>query len=965
MSTDRWHRIEELYHAVLKLNPGERSALLEKTCAGDEELRSEVESLLAGDAQAEEFIVSPAPDLAARALADADPSSIVGRKLGPYQVVALLGAGGMGEVYRARDTRLNRTVAIKTLPRDLSERGDLRQRFEREARAIAALNHPNICALHDIGRENGIDFLVMEYLEGQTLSQRLQKGPLPMELVLRYAIEVTRALAHAHRRGVVHRDLKPGNIMLTKAGAKLLDFGLAKRQSAGQVPPDSGAVTESESLTEEGMVLGTVQYMAPEQVEGKDADHRTDIFALGVVIYETATGRKAFEGKTRASLMSAILTAQPPPMTALQPVAPLALERLVKKCLNKDPEERWQSTSDLTTELEWVAEALSQPASPSFTEVQRRTRERLAWVAALILFSTTLWFLARGPFWKPDSAPSVMNLAIARPGKDASWPVISPDGRKLAIYDGSAIRIRPLDSAKSYSLVEVESADPFWSRDSRFVAYWEFNGKKATLKRIEASGGVPQPICETSSDTAIGFEPGSTVGFGTWSQNGVVLFKRGEEPRGISQVSVERGAPLPVTTIDTTREELDHVSPQFLPDGEHFLYYVESPRAEIRGTYVGSLSTRICRRLLNDQAYFAAPGYLLYERDGRQLVQPFDTRRLSLTGDPVPLRSLPETARVTSVSENGILCYVTGLRGDVQVAVFDRSAKRIETIGPSARYHDIDISSDGSKLVLEQVQFGKAEGGLFVLDLRRKVKARLVKGGWTEWNGWARWSPNGSEILFSSDRDHSSGQPDSSYGNLYRQAASGEGQATPLFKSKQIKSLTDVSQNGQFVLYESAMLTSGPELWVLSLSGDRTASLFQGSARDGRFSPDGRWVAYVSPPNWTPAANIFVRSFPSGEHQWQVSSGGADSPRWRGDGKELFYWTRDWKLVSSTITSGSGGLHFNPPTTLLRLPEIPPMRHSYAVSPDGQLFYVLVPDESVGPSQMNVVVNWAADLPKQ
>src|SRR5262249_8944293 len=350
--SDRWEQINKLYHAALELEERERAPFLDQACHEDPELRSEVQSLLDMHGQAEGFLGKSAMQEIARELKDESPS-LVGVQLGPYQVLGVIGAGGMGEVYKARDTRLNRTVAIKVLPRYLSERADLRQRFEREARAIAGLNHPNICALYDVGREEGIDFLVMECVEGETLSQRLRKKPLPTEQLLRTAVEIATALDQAHRHGVVHRDLKPGNIMLTKTGAKLLDFGLAKRQApvlrTGATSVEvalratAGLATQSESLTEEGMILGTLEYMAPEQVEGKEADTRTDIFALGVVIYEMATGRKAFEAESKASLASAILTTQPPPITAVRPMTPPALERVVKKCLSKDPDERWQN----------------------------------------------------------------------------------------------------------------------------------------------------------------------------------------------------------------------------------------------------------------------------------------------------------------------------------------------------------------------------------------------------------------------------------------------------------------------------------------------------------------------------------------------------------------------------------------------------------------------------------------------
>jgi len=366
MTSDRWAEINRLYNSAVEVEEKKRSSFIEEACGGDEELRREVESLLAYDQQAQQLLDRPAMQMAAEKLA-IEPPSLVGRKLGPYQVQVLLGSGGMGEVYRARDIRLNRIVAIKVLPRHLLERSDLRQRFEREARAIASLDHSHICALYDIGHEGATDFLVMQYLDGETLSQRLRKGLLPTGEVMRYAVEIAGALEQAHRKGVVHRDLKPGNIMLTEAGAKLLDFGLAKRQPVSLMAPPSalsplargttGGPTETKSLTEEGMILGTLEYMAPEQLEGKEADARTDLFALGVVIYEMATGQKAFQAESKASLIAKILTAQPPPIGTIQPVSPPELDRVVQRCLAKKSEERWQSAAELSSQLREIAES--------------------------------------------------------------------------------------------------------------------------------------------------------------------------------------------------------------------------------------------------------------------------------------------------------------------------------------------------------------------------------------------------------------------------------------------------------------------------------------------------------------------------------------------------------------------------------------------------------------------------------
>src|SRR5262245_18642440 len=498
MTPERWQQVDKLFEQALEKEPDRRGPFLDEACVGDAELRQEVESLLAYDRQARQFINQPALQLAAEKVAS-EPPSLVGRKLGPYQIQSVLGAGGMGEVYKAKDTRLNRSVAIKGLPRYLSERADLRQRFEREARAIAGLNHPNICGLHDLGRGEGIDFLVMEYVEGETLSQRLRKGPLPTEQLLRTAVEIATALDQAHRQGVVHRDLKPGNIMLTKTGAKLLDFGLAKNQAlsplvrsatGGQDAGKPAAGTETKSLTEEGMILGTLEYMAPEQVEGKEMDARTDIFAFGVVLYEMATGKKAFEGDSKPSLTAAILTAEPPPIVTVQ-LTPAALDRVVRGCLAKDPEERWQTVRDLTRELKWIAEAGGIPGEAAGAEsaglwsiARGRRRERLAWVLVMVLVAAAILSVER--YLHQAGAPARAIFSDILPpektqfnfGWEAGGPTLSPDGTAVAFSAKDAngktqLWIRSLDLLAARPLAGTEGGIfPFWSPQGRRLGFF-------------------------------------------------------------------------------------------------------------------------------------------------------------------------------------------------------------------------------------------------------------------------------------------------------------------------------------------------------------------------------------------------------------------------------------------------------------------------------------------------------------
>jgi serine/threonine protein kinase len=515
----------------------------------------------------------------------------VGTRLGPYQIEAPIGAGGMGEVYRAKDTRLDRTVAVKVLPNELSSKPGLRQRFEHEARAIASLNHPHICALHDVGQQDGVDFLVMEYLEGETLAARLSHGALKTEQLLRYAIQIADALDKAHRQGFVHRDLKPGNVMLTRAGVKLLDFGLATIARDGKGPggviSGTDATLTVQPLTGEGMIVGTLPYMAPEQLEGKETDARTDIFAFGAILYEMATGKRAFEGKSQASLIAAILGSEPKPLRTLQPLAPLALERVVQTCLAKDPEERWQNTRDIMRQLEWIAEAKAQPEE---TLPQRRlTRERLAWSAAsllLIALLTSLPFTIAHLRKAPPMEARPMRFFILPPEKTSLGSfALSPDGRWLAFTAATGgkdqLWVRALDGLTAQALPGTEGASyPFWSPDSRSIAFFA----NVKLKKIEVTGGSVQTVCDVR---------GGRSG-GTWNRDGVIVFAT--TGLGLVQASATGGSARVIMAL--TPQET-YSSPFFLPDGYHFLEYIRSTRKETRGIYVASLDGTVKRHLLS------------------------------------------------------------------------------------------------------------------------------------------------------------------------------------------------------------------------------------------------------------------------------------------------------------------------------------------------------------------------------
>jgi predicted Ser/Thr protein kinase len=515
-----------------------------------------------------------------------------GTRLGPYEILASVGAGGMGEVYRARDTRLDRTVAIKVLPSHLSSNPEIRQRFDREARTISSLSHPHICALHDVGHQDGIDYLVMEFLEGETLTDRLSRGALPAEQVLRYSIEIADALDKAHRQGIVHRDLKPGNIMLTKSGVKLVDFGLAKLAAAGPantsvsiLPTQAGM-----NLTQEGTILGTFQYMAPEQLEGKEADARSDIFAFGAVLYEMATGKKAFSGKSQASLIASILSAEPPPISSVQPMTPPALDRVVKTCLAKDPDDRWQTAHDVMLQLKWIAEGGSQAGVPAPLVARRRGHERLAWGVAAVLAVSTI-ALAAVQLARPRAAVRVVRSSLLPPekttyhfiGDAAGPPAVSPEGLQIAFTardssGKSLLWVRSLDSPVPRAVAGTEDAMyPFWSPDSKFIGF--FAGGK--LKKIEASGGPAFALCDA----------GDARG-GTWNKDGVIVFEpHFRDP--LFRVPATGGKAAPVTKFDESRRETTHRFPFFLPDGSHFLYLAGShavgTESELHAIYLGSL----------------------------------------------------------------------------------------------------------------------------------------------------------------------------------------------------------------------------------------------------------------------------------------------------------------------------------------------------------------------------------------
>jgi Tol biopolymer transport system component len=862
-------------------------------------------------------------------------SLIAGTRLGPYEILSPLGAGGMGEVYRARDTRLNRTVAIKVLPAHFADDLAVRQRFEREAHAVSSLNHPHICTLYDIGRQDGIDFLVLELLEGETLAARLEKSALPLDQALRYAAQIADALDRAHRQGVVHRDLKPGNIMLTKDGAKLLDFGLAKIQN--QPAADDETVTKA--LTAQGTILGTFQYMAPEQLEGRDADARSDIFAFGAVLYEMVTGRRAFAGKTQASVIAAILAADPPP------VSPPAMDHLVKTCLAKDPEDRRQTMHDVKLELKWIAEGGGSQAKP----LSPPKLVWLPWILAAAILLAALPFVIAYFRGAPDETRAVRSLIL--PPQKASFTgignlAVSPDGRRLAFVavgsDGANLLwVRSLDSLSAQSLNGTDGAlYPFWSPDSRFIGFFADN----KLKKIEGSGGPPITLCN-----------GHNSAGGTWNRDGVILFG-GLGGGPLYRVEAAGGEDTVLTKLDQSRGESAQTFPSFLPDGHHFLYHSVTFGSEQRGVYVGSLDSREVKRLgSSGSSAEYAQGNLLFVQNDTLMGQPLDLQRLETAGAAFPVTedvavSITTGRAAFSVSGNGVLVYQTGgTRGDMRLTWFDRSGKKTGVLGDRSSYGSVSLSPDGAKAVTNKTG---AQAGVWLYDVARGLPTRLTFDAAFE--RYPVWSPDGSRIVFSSSKRNG-------HFELYEKASSGAGIEELVEASDVDIYATSWSPDGQFILY-CTQNQPPTKLGLLPVSGDRKPRVFleaQARLRHGQFSPDGRWIAYESHESGKP--EVYVAPFPGPGGKRQVSAAGGGTPRWRRDGKELFYLTPDRQLMAAEVNGKGGAFEIGAVRALFRTRAAAPAL-TYDVTADGQRFLVINSVEEEESSPLTLVVNWNAGL---
>jgi eukaryotic-like serine/threonine-protein kinase len=884
-------------------------------------------------------------------------SLVPGTKLGPYAIESALGVGGMGEVYSARDTRLERTVAIKILPAHLSSDPGRKQRFEREAKAISSLNHPHICVLYDVGHQGGMDFLVMECLEGETLAKRLEKGPLPLEQVLKYGAQIADALDKAHRKGIVHRDLKPGNIMLTASGAKLLDFGLAKPVASLAGPALTAARAES-PVTEEGKIVGTFQYMSPEQVEGKELDGRSDIFSFGVVLYEMLTGHKAFEGKSQFSVASAILEKEPQPISLMKPMPPAALDRAIRRCLMKNPEERWQSAADLKAELEWIGDVGSRVAGAETGVLSSVWGRVLPWALAGIA-TLVVVALVMGDLFRATRAPMrpIARLVVTLPPNDRLAPgplshiALAADGSRLvyvADHGGNTqLYLRSIDRFEATPIPGTEGAEsPFFSPDGQSVGFFA-EGK---LKKVSLSGGAPLTLCGAPVTRG-----------GTWGPDDTIIFAP-SITAGLFRVSAAGGTPKPLTVPDRKNGEYGHRWPEILPGGSAVLFTIWTG-GSFDDARIGVLSLETGKRRIliegGTYARYVPSGHLVYARAGGLLAVPFDLGRLEVTGPPVSILegvSMNPTFGVAefSSSADGSLAYVAGGSkvGERTLLWVDRKGQAQALSAPPRGYLSPRLSPDGQRLAVAIE--GPTNPGLWVYDLTRDTLTRVTASLPIP---FPIWTPDGKRVTFSA-------APDGVL-NLYWVPADSSGTAERLTTSDNAQWPGSWSPNGQVLAFSEADPTTGYDIWVLGLHGERKARAFlqtQSNEYGPMFSPDGSWLAYGS--DESGRQEIYVRPFPGPGGKWQISTDGGVEPVWARNGRELFYRNGD-KIMAAPVEIKPVFAAAKPKLLFEGHYEKSVFAYepNYDLSPDGQrLLMIKASEQESAESQLNVVLNWADDL---
>jgi eukaryotic-like serine/threonine-protein kinase len=864
-----------------------------------------------------------------------------GTRLGPYEIVVAVGAGGMGEVYRARDTRLGREVAIKVLPAQFAVDPEWRQRLDREARAISSLSHPHICHLYDVGHDDGVDFLVMEYLEGETLADRLARGALAVDQVVRYGNEIAGALHSAHRKGLVHRDLKPGNVMLTRTGARLLDFGLAKPSPASAAAAGMTAATTSAPLTAKGTLVGTFQYMSPEQVEGREADARSDIFALGAVLYEMATGRRAFDGKSTASVIAAILERDPPAVSSLQPLAPATLDDLVRGCLAKDPEERWQTAHDVGLQLQALGRQLGTVTAGPLPARAGWRRAAVALAALMLVLAAVLAVRLAGP---PSQAPVLLRASLLPPAAHSFAPyefAVAPDGQRLAFVataaDGvSALWVQSLDSPQPTQISgSAGAAFPFWSPDSRWIAFYA-GGK---LMKVELGGGGPQAVADALARG------------GAWNHDGVILYSSSVFGP-LLRVDANGGTPRPVTSIPLETAGEAHRFPQFLRDGRRFLYVISWTTQQRGGVYLGSLDGGEPRLVSSDirGRMLLVNDHLLFLRGGIMYAQPFDDRRGELTGTarPVLRNELATDWRFGDVpfsaSSNGVLVFQSRLSYNSRLVWYDRNGQELGAVGTPG-FGAPAISPDGRRIAAALDNIGAGEQSLWIHDLHRNISTRLTQEGTDTAHAW---SGDGRFLAYSSHR---------AVNGLFRRPADGSGSEETLLESPAHLLVNGYSADDRRLLYMD-FSHGAPELRSYNFESRQIESL--GGGAEGSFSPDGKWLAYVG----LMGTLLVQRLGDAGAGRVQLAATSGAQLRWRGDTREIFFVGPDKKMMAVPLTERDGTLEPGTAVPLFQTRIVQPrlVLFQYDVTPDGQRFLVnSLPSEDAA-APLSMIVNWTEEL---
>jgi eukaryotic-like serine/threonine-protein kinase len=873
-----------------------------------------------------------------------------GERMGPYEIGVPLGEGGMGSVFKACDTRLGRTVAVKVV------RGQFTERFEREARAISSLSHPNICALYDLGVHDDTPYLVMEYVEGEAL-----QGPMPIGRVLNYGAQIADALDTAHRSGIVHRDLKPANVIVTRRGIKLLDFGIAKfiRNETGIVSTLTDTLSGVMDGTQAGLVIGTPQYMAPEQIQGRAVDARSDIFALGCVLYEMISGKKAFDGESVAAISAAILVMQPAPLSQLVPSIPPALDRTVKKCLSKDPDDRWQTARDLKDELDWIASAHT-------AETRRKRISSAAIVGTalgflLLLLGAVYIMLPRAagktePYRFSIYPPHGSRFTGSRATISAPEFAISPDGRQLVYVattrdNIAALWLQPLDRLTAVLVPNTEDAShPFWSPDGTSIGFFA-QGK---LKTIQANGGPARILCDAGTD----FRGGA------WSPKGEILFSLSNN--AIFQVPVSGGRATAVTTVEASKGEAVHRWPFILPDERHFLYFIRSSRSDWRGLFAGSLSDPSLKKPIApvNHSSIYSDGHLLYLDESSLMAKRFDAQRLAVSGNGVLIadnvQGATNTRAAISASKNGVLAYASAVTTPSRPVWFDRAGRQISALTTVADYIDVRLSPDGRNAAFTRHDSSAPAPDIWVRDFDRGAVSRLTAEPTLDSS--PIWSEDGASIYFRSNR--------SGFAQVYRVEVTNP--SKPEVVLGQIASggqysnavPGDVSRDGKWLVFTGASETSSFNIWAVDLNEPNKRLAYQAlpaNEIDPVISPDGRFLAYAS--DETGRYEIYVQTFPKPGRRFQISTNGGTEPRWRGDGAELFYLAADKKLMSVAVQSAPT-FRPSPPVTLfsVRTPPSSTYRRSYDVTRDGQRFLVIIPELDVPAPAINVLVNWTSLL---